>query len=167
MTKEILQGTPKGAAKKRREATAHALVEHPLAFRLSLMKGDKSAEIRLYLVAAQYKSQRLNEQAVSLDSDDIVKMAAPKMCRYKGAVLRMDPVNEERDAALVKLLGRTLLTSCPPSTSPGVDRISVTDAFKQHLSEMGASFPKRSRRSPSRHRSQRRRSRSRRPVGSK
>ena len=88
-------GTPKGSAKKRREATAHALMEHPLAFRLSLMKGEKSAEIGLYLVAASYKSQRLNEQAVSLDKDDIVKMTAPKMCRYKGAVLRMDPGDEE------------------------------------------------------------------------
>ena len=58
VTRDILQGTPKGGAKKRREATAQALVEQPLAFRLSLMKIDKSAEIGLYLVAAQYKSQR-------------------------------------------------------------------------------------------------------------
>ena len=31
VSKEILQGTPKEAAKKRREATAHALAEHPVA----------------------------------------------------------------------------------------------------------------------------------------
>ena len=111
VTKEILHGTPKGGAKKRREATAHALMERPLAFRLSLMRGEKSNEIGLYLVAASYRSQRLNEQAVSLDKDDIVRMTAPKVCRFKGAVLRMDPSDEQRDAALSMLLGKTLLTS--------------------------------------------------------
>ena len=149
VTKEVLHGTPKGGAKKRREATAHALMERPLAFRLSLMRGEKSNEIGLYLVAASYRSQRLNEQAVSLDKDDIVRMTSPKACRFKGAVLRMDPGDEQRDVALSTLLGKTLLTSCPPSSAPGAERISIAEAFKRHLAEMGASFPKRKRRSPS------------------
>ena len=67
VSKDVLQGTPKGSAKKRREAMGHALMENPLAFRLSLMKGDKSAEIGFYVVAAPYRSQKLNEQAVTLN----------------------------------------------------------------------------------------------------
>ena len=169
-TRGALHGTPRGGAKNRREATSRALMERPLAFRLSLMRGDKSNEIGLFIVAASYRSQSLNENSASLDKDDIVRITAPEVCRFGGAVLRMDPCDEQRDAAWSKLLGETLLASCPPSSDPGMEMMSIRDAFIRNLAGLNASFPKRRKKSPAsriRGHSRRGRSQSRRPARSK
>ena len=146
-TRGALHGNPKGA-KNRRDATSRALMDRPLALRLALMRGEKSNEIGLFIVAASYRSQNLNERSVKLDKDDVVRITAPEICRFGGAALRMEPNDEQRDAAWSKLLGETLLASCPPSSDPGMETTPIREAFLSKLSGLSAPFPKKRKKSP-------------------